>query len=90
MEFAQDVVNLGDAPIVSVDGIASIEKISANKMRVNYFVTNRTRTGEAERRLVLSLDWDVSVWIDMFKMIGPHMSARFFPVLETSRADKPN
>lgn len=62
MELQAGVMNYGEAPVYSVDGIASVELISANKIRVTYFLTHVLGHGETVRRACLSIDWDADVW----------------------------
>ncbi len=79
MELTAGVTNYGDAPIVSVDGVASIEFISTNKIRVTYYVAHRMADGQYDRRVCLSIDWDADEWIsarDKIKTIARAATVR--------------
>ena len=54
-----------DAHLFSVDGVASIERVSKNRIRVGFYVSN-TIDGEIENRIVAYLDWDRDVYIKLF------------------------
>ncbi len=67
MQFVEEVVSYGDAQVFAVDGVASIERVSANRIRVGFFVRN-TVGGEKENKIVAYLDWDRDVYIHLFKV----------------------
>lgn len=59
MELVDSIVDFGTALELHVDGIARIEQISRNMVRVSYYTTHKSRDGTAEHRLVLHIDWDI-------------------------------
>lgn len=56
------VTDYGDAVIISIDGVGSVQFVSANKMRVGYFVSFPDKNGGADRRARVYLDWDRAEW----------------------------
>jgi hypothetical protein len=63
MELVNGVVDFGNAPEMSVDGVARVSRVSPNKIRVSYFTRHVGANGRAENRLVLHTDWDMAVWL---------------------------
>jgi hypothetical protein len=61
MEMLNAVVDFGTAPEIHVDGIARVERVSANVIRVTYFTRHKTSQG-IENRIVLHTDWDIDTW----------------------------
>jgi len=69
MDFVEGVTNYGDAPVFSVDGLASIDRISPNKLRIGYFVWSKVGT-KFVKKLVFSVDWDIEIWIATLHAAG--------------------
>jgi hypothetical protein len=63
MELVDGVVDFGNAPEMSVDGVARVTRVSPNKIRVSYFTRHIGPGGRVENRIVLHTDWDVTVWL---------------------------
>ena len=63
MELVGSLVDFGNAPEIHVDGIARIDLISPNIVRVTYFTRHIGPDGKVENRTALFVDWDADVWI---------------------------
>jgi hypothetical protein len=62
MELVSAIVDFGNAQELHVDGIARVERISRNVVRVSYYTRHKAADGRVENRLVLHLDWDIDNW----------------------------
>jgi hypothetical protein len=62
VELVGAIVDFGNAQEIHVDGIARVERISRNMVRVSYFSRHKASDGRLENRLVLHIDWDIDVW----------------------------
>ena len=65
MQFANDVVDYGDAIETHVSGIASINKISEHMVRVTFYTQKGAAggVGEIEKRVTIHLVWDMANWL---------------------------
>ncbi len=62
MEFVSSIVDFGNAPEVRISGVARIELVSANVVRVAYYSEHTDANGKTENRIVVYLDWDREIW----------------------------
>jgi hypothetical protein len=62
MRLISDVLDLGDAPEIQLDGTCGIYKISANMVCIELYA-NRVVNGEVRKVVAMRCRWDRSCWL---------------------------
>jgi hypothetical protein len=63
MRFVE-CIDYGDAPAITITGVASVSLISPSQVQIALYQTRELPDGTIENRIIEYQIWDLTLWID--------------------------